>query len=199
MKTNTLLVLLIIFFGCEENDNNSNPEFRNYTGTYDIVSFKSDIAVDLNNDNILSKELTNEIDSFGDYFFGDLYIRPDNDGFDDVKFISFTFPKTKISFKPLLYPEGDVSFIGFGHSCFYEFESGQFILEDKQYIEYAYIDNVESNRTVYLDSELIVKDSTHLELKLRKEFYDFDTTQWLMLNIDIQYKKRNEEITSHQK
>jgi len=189
MKFVKAFFVILSVVSCSSDETITTEEFRAYTGNYNIVSFKANESVDLNNDGISSEELMNEIDSFNDYFSGDLYIRPDNNGYDDVQLISFTFPKTKITFESLLHPEGDVSFIGFGNLSYYEFDSNTFILEERQYIEYAYIDNVEDNRTVYLESDLTVKDSNHLELKLRKEYYDFNDAQWKMLDIDVLYEK----------
>lgn len=38
-----------------------SEEFQKYTGSYKIISYMSDVAVDLNNDKILSNELVDEI------------------------------------------------------------------------------------------------------------------------------------------
>jgi hypothetical protein len=181
---------------CNNHDDDlKNEVFRNYTGRYNIISYKANEEVDLNNDGISNKELLNEIDSFNDPVYGDLHIRPENNGNDNVRLIDFSFPKTEITFESLLHPEGEVSFISFGNLSFYEFEVNTFLLEEKQYIEYAYIDNVEANRTVYLESDLRIRDSVHLELKLKKEYYDFNEARWKVLNIDVLYEKADTLIS----
>lgn len=188
MRYYKLLFLLLITIGCESNDlNYDNQEFRKYTGDYIIVSFKSDIAVDLNKDNIISTELTNEINSFGSRY--DLLIKPIHNE-SNVKLLDFSFPKTYITFESPGQPEGRVSFLGYGFLTSYQFKNGVFKLKDTTYIEHDYIDNIEADKVVNLNSNLIVVDSNNLKFKLKKEYYDFNTDDWIMLNIEVLYEKK---------
>ncbi len=189
MRHYKLFLLMLITIGCESNDlNYDSQKFRKYTGKYTIISFKSDIAVDLNKDNIISTELTNEINSF-DYRY-DLLIKPTNNK-SNVKLLGFSFPKTYITFESPGQPEGSVQFLSYGFLTPYQFKDGIFKLKDTTYIEHAYIDKIEADKVVSLNSNLIVVDAHHLKLKLKKEYYDFNTADWIRLNIEVLYKKKS--------
>ena len=183
MKHFKLFFLLAVLVSCHSEDISNNK----YTGHYKIVSFTSNIAVDLNNDNITSFELINEIDSFD---YSDLEIRPHTDQTNETKLISFFFPKTELTFQYPSEPNGYVQFIPFGFGTTYEFENNTFVLTNNNYIEQAYIDNVESNKIVSLNSNLNIIDDTHLKLLLSKEFYDFNNYNWIMLNIEVFYERK---------
>ena len=186
MKNFKLFFLLLLIISCNSDDI-SNDKFEQYTGHYKIVSFIADVAVDLNNDNITSTELTNEINSFD---FNDLEIRPHDNLSNETKLIYFFFPKTWITFQYNSEPNGFVEFIPYGFGTRYEFENNSFILKNNNYIELSYIDNVESNKTVSINSDLTIIDDMHLELSLNKEYYDFNNDEWIMLNIKVVYEKK---------
>lgn len=190
MKHYKLLFLLLIITACDSDDF-TNVEFRQYTGDYKITSFKSDLAVDLNNNNVTSNELISEIVPSNDLFtFRDLRISPNGNESNEKKLVSFAFPKTFITFKSPCCPEGRIrGFHGYGFLTTYEFENNTFILEDKSYIEYSYIDNMESNRTVHINGNLSIIDINNLKLTISKEFYDFNSNDWVMLNIEVKYEK----------
>ncbi|WP_156109116.1 hypothetical protein [Polaribacter sp. Hel1_85] len=177
---NPILITLFTFmlFSCESDDNINN-EVELYTGRYKIISFKSNTEVDLNNDNISSEELTNEINSFD---LNDLEIKPN--------LISFFFPKTWISFQYPSSPEGSIEFIGYGFGTNFEYEDNLFSLKEKSYIEESYIDNVESNKNVTINCNLIVIDDNHIKTSISKEYYDFNSNNWVLLNIDVIYEKQ---------
>lgn len=186
MRYYKLFFLLLIVLGCEDDDLNDDQEFRKYTGDYIIVSFKSDVAVDLNKDDIASYELTNEINTFG---YDDLRIRPNGNESGDKKLLNFLFPKTFITFKSPGQPEGRVEFLDYGFGTFYQFKDNIFKLKDTSYVEGAYIDNVEADKVVNLDRNLMVVDPDHLKFTIHKEYYDFITDDWIRLNIEVLYKK----------
>lgn len=169
------------------NDDPTDDLYKQYSGNYKIVSFKSNVAVDLNKDNIASKELTEEIDSFD---LNDLEIRPKEYQSNPAKLISFFFPKTWITFQYPSSPEGSVEFIGYGFSTTYQYANNSFSLEDKSYIEESYIDNIKSDKNVIINSDLNIIDSNHLSLSMSKEYYDFNSNDWIMLDIEVVYERQ---------
>jgi len=177
--SNLIILLALIFFSCSNHDSTLNNDSELYTGTYKIVSFKSNAEVDLNNDNISSEELTSEINTFD---FNDLEIRSD--------LISFFFPKTWISFQFSSSPEGIIEFLDYGFGTTYQYENNSFSLKEKNYVEESYIDNIESNKNVRISSNLIVIDSNHLKTSISKEYYDFNSNDWIMLDIEVIYEKK---------
>ncbi|WP_052184105.1 hypothetical protein [Psychroserpens sp. Hel_I_66] len=178
-KTHLIALLTLTLINCNSDDSLNN-EYENYTGNYEIISYKSNVAVDLNNDNITSLELTNEIDSFGS---NDLEIKSN--------IISLFLPKTWITFQYPSSPEGSVEFIDYGFGTNYQYEDNSFLIETKSYVEKSYIDNIENDKNVTLTSNLNVVDSNHLKMSISKEYYDFSTNEWIMLNIEIVFEKNN--------
>lgn len=187
LKSCLLTLSTIIFFSCDNSNDDLNNEFELYTGNYKIISFKSNIAVDLNNDNSTSKELINEIDSFD---FNDLEIRPNEYQTNSAKLISFSFPKTWMTFEYPSAPEGSVEFVGYGFLTTYEYVNSSFSLKNNNYIEKSFIDNVESHKKVNINSVINVIDENHLKTSIYKEYYDFNSSNWIMLDIEVVYEKR---------
>ncbi|UZR99604.1 hypothetical protein [Chondrinema litorale] len=176
-----LRLYLIIFItpflvNCSNEDVIDNEQ---YVGNYKIISFQSNIAVDLNKDGITSEELVNEINTFD---FNDLEIKPN--------LLSFFFPKTWITFQYPSSPEGSIEFIDYGFGTTYQYEKNSFSLNGKSYVEEAYIDNTQSNKTVMINSNLIIIDHNHLKISISKEYYDFNSNQWTLLDIDAIYGKQ---------
>ena len=183
-----LLVLIMIAISCSEDDNINitNNEHEKYAGKYNIISFRSDIPVDLNNDGVTSYELTSEINSLG---FSDLEIRANRNNSEDFEnLLSFFFPKTWISFQTY-NSKPYTQFIDYGFITYYSFKENTFKLKKTKYLEEAYIDNVESNKVVKLGNPIKVIDSNHLGFSLFKKFYDFKRGDWVDLNIEIIYEK----------
>lgn len=181
-----ITVLSLTFFSCDKDEIQDN-EYEQYVGNYKIISFKSNTAVDLNKDNNVSKELVNEIDSFE---LNDLEIRPNEYQTSSAKLISFSFPKTWITFDYPSEPEGSVEFIGYGFSTIYEYINSSFSLKQNSYTEESYIDNIESNKNVTITSPLNVIDNNHLKMSIAKEYYDFNSNDWVMLDIEVLYEKQ---------
>lgn len=187
MKVCKILFLSLLVMACDSDDQATDVRYRQYTGNYKIVSFKSDIAVDLDHDGIASNELMDEIGTFDSRY--DLKIRPNDNESSKIRLLDFSFPKTYLRFSPT-FPEGRVSFLGYGFTTRYQFENSSFKLEDTSYVEHAYINNVEADKTVYLNSHLKILDPTHLTLTINKKFYDFSINEWIMLEIEVVYEKQ---------
>ena len=186
LKLHLMILLTLMFLSCS-NDDSIDEVYKQYTGNYKIISFKSNVAVDLNDDNIASKELTEEINSFD---LNDLEIRPHEYQSNPVKSISFFFPKTWITFQYPNAPEGSVEFIGYGFLTTYEYVNNSFSLKDNSYIEESYIDNIKSDKNVAINSDLNVIDRNHLNISISKEYYDFNSNDWIMLDIEVIYEKQ---------
>jgi hypothetical protein len=185
MKNLSFLFLILIVVACSD-DNSPDKQIAQLSGSYAIVSFQSNIEVDLNNDGESSDELMGEINSFG---LNDLEIRPQGQQLNQTQLVSFFFPKTWITFQYPNEPDGYVEFIDYGFGTQYNLTGETLSLNDRQYIEESFIDNVESNREVRLTSDLRIIDANHLGLSLTKEFYDFNSNDWISLNIEIEYEK----------
>ncbi|MGO4772213.1 hypothetical protein ACEN2I_11145 [Flavobacterium sp. W22_SRS_FK3] len=189
MRILKLLLIFPILIGCSSENENTNENVSKYTGNYQIISYKSDIEVDLNDDNIASSELIKEIDYYFIEGFPDFEIRPNADTQNEAKLVSLFLPKTNITFQDPGKPQGKVMFSRYGFTSTFNFKNNNFILNDDQYLESDYIDNVHSNRKTIIDSEINIIDETHLKMKLSKEYYDFKTKKWSLLNILIILKK----------
>lgn len=189
MKNFKILLFIPFFIACTNEDSSTSESFSKYTGYYQITSYKSDVEVDLNDDNTASSELTKEI---GYYFiegFPDLEIRPNANKQNDAKLVSLFLPKTNITFEDPGKPQGNVIFSRSGFGTTFNFKDNNFILNDIQYIEIDYIDNVESNRKTIIAPEISVIDASHLKMNVTKEYYDFKTKKWRLLNIVVSLKK----------
>ncbi|MCT3693410.1 hypothetical protein HZQ92_17725 [Elizabethkingia anophelis] len=190
MKFLNLLFIPFILAGCSQRDENStySEEFQKYTGSYKIISYMSDLAVDLNNDKILPNELVDEI-----------YILKNNQTFLDIiqnksqnniKLISMFLPKTHITYEYPSSPEGAVQdFSRYGFLSELEFNPDTFHLMKNKYIENGTIDNVEYNKTVLIDKQIKIINSKQLQAFVVKEYFDFNTKSWKALNIKIIFEK----------
>lgn len=181
------IILLTLFLWNCGDSTDTDSQLDAYAGNYQIVSFRSDIPVDLNNDGITSQELVNEINSFSS---NDLEIRPTDLQSNPTQLALFFFPKTWITFDDPGSPEGHIEFLDYGFSTTYHFDNNAFYLEDKSYEEEALIDNIESHRAVTLTTDLHVIDGRHLGLSISKEYYDFNANEWVRLAINLIYEKQ---------
>ncbi|SFU45664.1 hypothetical protein SAMN05216480_10455 [Pustulibacterium marinum] len=183
------LLATVAFTSCSSDDDAVEESISAYAGKYQIVSFESDIAVDLNKDNVASYELVDEINSFN---FSELEVRPYGDIDNKAKLLCFGLPKMYMTFEYPSEPEGYAQFSSYGFVTMYEFDvaTNTFLMENHSYTEQAYIDNVESNREVTFTSDLVVVDATHLQTSIAKEYYDFITQEWVMLHINVLFEKQ---------
>jgi len=187
MNLAKLLILVLIFTSCRSDDPSSEDQLlAKYTGHYKITSFKSDVAVDLNDDQVSSQELLNEINGFD---FQDLEIRPHQDTDNSTKFISLFLPATELTFQFPGHPQGFPRFLRYGFGTKYTFEGGKIKLEENTYIEKSRIDDEEHNRVVTLSEDIIFIDANHLRTSVTKEYYDFKEKCWKLLNIEIIFEK----------
>ncbi len=181
-----ILMFTLLLGNCSENEI-IDDTLKQYTGHYSVVSYKSNTAIDINNNGILTNELVDQIPAFG---FNDLEIRPHEYQTNKSKLISFTFPKTNITFDYDHNPEGFVTgFVKYGYGTFFKFENNSFLLEKKSYTENLYIDNVRSDKEVFITSDLEIIDKNHLKISISKEYYDFSSTSWKRLEIDVIYER----------
>ena len=189
MKILRLLLIFYILTGCTNDNENTVNNSSKYIGNYQIVSYKSDLEVDLNDDHIASSELMGEIDYYFIESLPDLEIKPNPEMQNNSKLISLFLPKTNITFQDPGKPQGNVLFSRYGFGTTFNFKNNNFVLNDDQYVELDYIDNVQSNRKTLIDSQINVIDETHLKMNISKEYYDFRTKKWSLLNIHIILKK----------
>ena len=182
-------MIFYILTGCTNDNENTVNNSSKYIGNYQIVSYKSDLEVDLNDDQIASSELMEEIDYYFIEGLPDLEIKPNPEMQNNSKLISLFLPKTNITFQDPGKPQGNVMFSRYGFTTVFNYKNNSFLLSDDQYIESDYIDNIESNRKTIIDSEINVIDETHLKMNVSKEYYDFKTKKWSLLNIHITLKK----------
>lgn len=159
------LLATVTFASCSSDDTTVEEAMSAYAGKYQIVSFESDIAVDLNKDNVASYELVDEINSFQ---FNDLEVRPHANQDNKAKLLSFGLPKMYMTFQFTSIPSGYAEFLSYGFGTMYEFDiaTNTFLMENHSYTEHAYIDNVESDREVTFTSDLVVVDATHLQTSI---------------------------------
>ena len=187
MNLTKLLILVCILASCKGREPVRESELlAQYAGHYKITSFKSDIAVDLNDDQVSSHELVNEIDGFD---FEDLEIRPHPDTDNSTKFISLFLPKTDLTFQFPNHPQGYPRFVKYGFGTRYTLEAGKIKLEENTYIEKSRVDNEENNRTVTMGEYISLIDAYHLKASVAKEYYDFKDKRWKLLNIEILFEK----------
>ncbi len=189
MKLINLLLLIFLLASCTKGNESAieNQELKKYTGFYEIVSFKSDIAVDLNNDGVSSEELLGEIDYFN---FQDLEISPRNDTERPTKLASFFLPKTVLTLDCPGNAEGHATFIKYGFVTSYTLEEGRIKLTENTYLEETYLDNVKQERVVTIGNDITLVDAQHLKATVAKEYYDFKDKRWKLLHIDVLYEKR---------
>lgn len=182
----SLFLLLIVLTACS-NDDSQNEALRQYTGYYSMVSFQSDRSVDLNNDGLRTTQLLDEIKMSNSY---DLEIRPLESHSNDSKLISFFFPKTNLTFQYPGEPEGYTEFTNYGFGTQYEFINNTFQLQLRSYVEQNYIDNIQNDLEVTIESDLIILSENRLRLDISKEFYDYHANEWVRLAIEIIYQKK---------
>jgi hypothetical protein len=172
--------ILLINFGCkdDEEDDFSN---ENIVETYDIVSFKANKAVDLNNDKKLSTNLINEIFILGNenrY----LEIRPAKN------LIYFNLPLTLINYDYPSAPDGYVEFVKYGFGTSTTLSDNTIKIKDNSYKENNYTGNEINIKNVSIENLKII-DNNRLSTIVTKSYYDFNTKQWVELKIEVIFQK----------
>src|SRR5687768_5115441 len=106
--------LLAGLYGCSSDDgtggNSGSNETPEIAGKYTLVSMRSDISVDLNNDGVLSNNMLTEIDDDSAPTQADLEIKPVFVDNELVQLMSFYLPHPTLSFDNPKEPEGSVKY-----------------------------------------------------------------------------------------
>lgn len=192
MKAPLLKVLFAITFfssiyGCssseETEQKKSTTSSSSIGGSYNIISMTSDIAVDLNDDKIISNDLLTEIDP--EYFkseIPELEIKPTIVNNEVVPMMSFYLPFPKLNFTTPGKPHGAVQYVRSGLGYAYEFNN------DTQTIT---INNNGGSNGLYGNVDNVtVAGKNMLKAIFSKNYYDFATATWKTLKITCIYKKK---------
>lgn len=191
MKASLLKVLFAITFfssiySCssseETEQKKSTASSSSIGGSYNIISMISDIAVDLNDDKILSTDLLTEIDP--EYFkseIPELEIKPTVVNNELIPMMSFYLPLPKLNFTTPGKPHGAVQYTRSGLGYAYEFNN------DTQTIT---INNNSGSNGIYGNiNDVKVTGKNMLTAWFSKSYYDFATASWKTLKITCTYRK----------
>lgn len=171
--------IILINFGCKDDDGFSEEDV---VETYNIVSYKANIPVDLNNDKKTSTNLLDEIEILNkqENF---LEVRP------KVKLISFNFPLTLINYDYPSIPSGYADFVKYGFVTSTTLSDKVMVIKDSSYTESNYTGNKENKKNVSIENLKII-DYNRLSTNITKSYYDFSTKQWIELNIEVIFQER---------
>ena len=172
-------ILTLTFLGCNDDDDFSKENLVDY---YNIISYKSDKYVDLNNDKKTSANLMDEIDILNkeENF---LEIRP------NINIISFNIPLTLINYDYPSAPDGYANFVKYGFLTSTALSDKVIVIKNNSYIESNYTGNVISKKNVSIEN-LKILDNNRLSTTITKSYYDFSTKQWIELNIEVIFQKK---------
>ena len=171
-------ILILLNFGCKDDDDFTK---ENAVDTYNIVSYKADKSVDLNNDKKTSTDLMHEIDILNDDV-GFLEIRP------NANIISFNFPLTLINYDYPSTPDGYANFVKYGFITSTTLSDKTFVIKDNIYTESNYSGNEVNKKNVSIQN-LKILDNNQLSTTITKSYYDFNTKRWVELNIEVIFQK----------
>jgi len=185
-----LITLVLILTSCKGKKDAfiENQELEKYVGSYEIISFKSDIAVDLNGDGISSRELLDEINNYN-FDFKDLEISYYANS--STKLISFLIPRTALTF--ISPDEPSVQFIKSSFITAYTREEDAIRLTENTFAVEEYIGTMKREWTITFGEQIILIDANHLKGTVVKEYYDLKDKRWKLLHIDILYERKNIE------
>lgn len=174
-------ILTLTFLGCSDDNDDFTKE--NLVDYYNIISYKSDKYVDLNNDKKTSTNLMDEIDILNkeENF---LEIRP------NINIISFNIPLTLINYDYPSAPDGYANFVKYGFLTPTTLSDKVIVIKNNSYIESNYTGNVISKKNVSIEN-LKILDNNRLSTTITKSYYDFSTKQWIELNIEVIFQKNN--------
>ncbi|MNK22262.1 hypothetical protein D3C87_405360 [compost metagenome] len=195
MKTSLLKVLyttvfFISIYGCSSNEDNGNStpgkgggNSSSISGSYNIISMISDVAVDLNNDGVSSNDLLMETDpEFFNTSIPDLEIKSTIYNNALVPLMNFYLPQPNVTINTPNRP-GSVIYSRTGLGYFYDFNNQtQTITIDK------------SNESPTISSlgrmeNVRVTGKNKLEAVFSKYYYDFAVSRWRLLTITCVYTK----------
>ena len=183
-------VLLLVFLSCSTDDSDGFVDAL--SGYYKIVSVTSDTPLDLNNDGFSSHDFYAEIsglhtttngDKFQFYDFESIQnymeIRPTELQNNKAQLIDFKFPHQYIGYMsdntPFLH-EYLRSFINYSYK----------IVDNQVQLSNGYLDEVEGIGEV---TSLHVLDENYLKATMIKNIFDFQTNQWVKVQLDVTYLK----------
>ena len=172
-------ILTLTFLGCSDDDDFSKENLVDY---YNIISYKSDKYVDLNNDKKTSTNLMDEIDILNkeENF---LEIRP------NINIISFNIPLTLINYDYPSAPDGYANFVKYGFITSTTLSDKTFVIKDNIYTESNYSGNEVNKKNVSIQN-LKILDNNQLSTTITKSYYDFNTKRWVELNIEVIFQKK---------
>jgi len=174
-KVLILIITIVIFISCSNNESEIITEKTDFSGLYKIENIISTENVDLNDDNISSTDLMNEIPNYFENADYDLIIRNlgKTDPYELLLSIYLPVPNEFIA--------EDFGLIDYNrYSSFIRinpFSKNKLINEGMEI----------SNSTIL--NEMVVLDNSIIESKSTQVFYDFSTNIWRNLEIKIRYLK----------
>ena len=189
--------LTILLISC--NNDNEEVEINDFKGVYKIKFIESDIKIDLNNDNLASKDYLQEIASNlifvnGQYvamgYEKDLKrnyaeVRPTKLKTTDAKFLDIKFPLPRIdslfqgndTYKKY-YKEYEITCT----ALIYKLTNINNVeIESDPFDEFQYhkINNFVINRV----------NKVEFEIKFDKKLYDFSNNKWVVANLTARYER----------
>lgn len=163
-------------------DSEGTPEIA---GSYELVSMRSNISVDLNNDDILSKDMLSEIGEGtpSSSQQSDLEIKPVFVDNKLVQLMSFYLPHPTLTFEDPKKPEGTVKYTSKGLGYQYQYDNNTNDIT---------VDLPQNQGTVPSSGQLetiTVIESNELEATFEKYYYDFSINNWRLLTITCRYNR----------
>ena len=199
MKKHLFSILSIITLLASCNNENNSIEINDFKGVYKIKSIESSMKVDLNNDNLASKDYLQEIASNLIFVHGQYVntgydknfkrnfaeVRPTKLKNTNTKFLDIKFPLPRID---SLFQGNDTYKIYYKE---YEIKSTALIykltnnnnveIESDPFDEFQFhkINNFIINRV----------NKIEFEIKFDKKLYDFSNKKWVVVNLTARYER----------
>lgn len=184
------LIMMVLLLSCTNND--ANNETEDLGGYYKIVSIKSNKALDLNNDGVLSDNFYAEITG--------LYTTPNKE---KISFYDFESAQNYMEIRPTDVQTNKAQLIDFRfpHQYIDYLSDGEVFLSEylKKLTNYSYtIDNNQIELTNnYLEevgevgevTSLKKIDTNYLKATISKNIFDFTTKKWHRVILNVEYQK----------
>ncbi|WP_207434047.1 hypothetical protein [Sabulibacter ruber] len=179
------LFALLAFPSCSDDD--AEDQIPSIAGFYQFVSIESATAVDLNQDGVASTNLLAEIEDYNfSYPEANLELRPTKYNNTHYKLIDIFFPHPNLVLdittgqEVMMYTKNALNGTGYTYN-YNERTSAVEIIRSANHQE----TEQEWGR---LNSLTVVR-SNQLEANISKKYYDFQTQNWVTLNITAVYEK----------
>lgn len=169
--------------GCGSDDGDGSSGSKGapeIAGKYTLVSMRSNISVDLNNDGVLSTNLLTEIGESDGSTQSDLEIKPVFVDNKLVQLMSFYLPHPTLSFDDPQEPEGSVKYTPRGLGYEYEYNNAT----NEITVDNGNPGSVPSSGQ--LDT-VEVSGANQLQAVFEKYYYDFAINEWRLLTITCSY------------